>query len=142
MKIDYNCIDEEMRPIIKLLNSKGWRTEASCQGHWSENMNCYFGSFILFAIEVPKEYFPELPSYPLKDDEIYESKYRTPVTIVGCGYKNKIAKMKSNNVFYWHHTKYKRMNREDKDKEIDNFYKELYEWAENLPRYRYVKKVV
>ena len=135
MYINYNEIDVEMRPIIKTLNDKGWTTKYCCQGHWNEKLNCYFGSYLGFNVKVPKEYFPQLPTFPFKDDDRYISSYKSPITVVGCGYKNKIKNMEYNNTFYWRNSQYKRMSREEKDREHEQFIKELTEWANGLPNY-------
>lgn len=139
--INYKYIDKGIRDTIKLLNDKGWTTCACCEGHFEEVYGYYFGSYICFRVKVPKEYFPNMPTYPLKDDDKVKSKYKTPITIVGMGYKNWIRDMEYNRAFYWQHTKYKRMSREEQDREHEVFLKELYEWAENLPMYSEIEKV-
>lgn len=127
------CIDEEMRYAIYNLNRKGYLTAYCCQGHWLESRQAYCGAYLGFKQPIKRECWPALPTFPWRDDNRYASSYTTPVTIIGSGNKNTIAGKTEAQTFYWEATRKKRVNREEKDLEHEQFIKELNAWVDSLP---------
>lgn len=126
-------IDQGMRYAIYNLNRKGYETIFCCEGHWYEPLAIYCGMYLGFATPLKKEFWPKLPSFPWKDDNKYASRYRTPIMTIGVGYKHTFSGTNEECYFYWKASNYKKMSREEKDKEHEQFIKELNEWVDSLP---------
>lgn len=124
-KINYNEIDEEMRPIIKELNGKGWETMFCCQGHWYNEKNSISGGYLLFKKEIEDKYLIRLKCMIEKPTDKPQSKIR-----VGNYH------WEGNRTLYWYGNNYKRVTREEKENENKKVLAEILEWAKELPRYK------
>lgn len=125
-------IDVGMRYAIKNLNKKGYETTNCCEGHYIDDFGCYYGAYISFKEYLPHNLFPKLPSFPWRLDDKNRSKYKTPFMELGGGYKHN-RNEEFEHTFYWTGTRYKRVSREEKDKEHELFIQELNNWVDSLP---------
>ena len=117
------CITiKHIRPIIKVLNDKGWKTILCCEGHWQECYNCYWGGFIGFREPLPIEYRPHIEGYDEKPADKYQSQMkRAYMYYVDHG-------------FYFDGDRHKRTSKEEKWAEHQRLLNELLKWANNLPQ--------
>lgn len=134
-------IDRGFHYAIRELNNKGYKTSNCCEGHYSEKYGYYMGAYIKFSHKIPNALFPKTPTFPVRDDNIVHSKYKTPIMEIGGGYKQDSNKPYED-AFYWTGTRYKRVSREEKDLEHEQFLKELNAWVDSLPPYESLPKEI
>lgn len=118
MNINYNEIDEKMRPIIKELNKNGLTTRFCCEGHWNEEKLCYKNGYIYF-------------NKPLKEMPMFNTykpipKGKTPSQVMNSYY----YMTKDMRIIYWQGDRHKRVSFEEKTMAHDNFLEELKKWSE------------
>ena len=126
---DYSVIDEEMRPIIKVLNQKGWATLYCCQGHYEQDTERYECTYITFF----KPYFQR--------HEGHEPLFKEYINLSN-GYPDIVDCTDKNDAFYYNHMDYtvywygtasKDMSKKEKDEEHKKLIEDLLEWANGLP---------
>lgn len=121
--IQYEYIDKNMIPIIKVLNEKGYETYSCCEGHTEKT------SRVLTFIAFDKNYeFPiKPPMYNIYKHNYYKRKHSF--------LKIKILRPHSTfgkGVVYYYYGTFCDSN-EIKEKERIKLIKDLQEWANRLP---------
>ncbi len=125
-KIPYNEIDKEMRPIINILNAKGWITCGCCQGHYREFYDGEMGysyTYIYFCdrVKMPRYLFPKIEGFPVVETSSL-GKYHESYCLV-----------RDISFWEWHPTVGKNIPKEFQDEEHKRLIAEITKWAESLP---------